>query len=234
MAEPNMSQEIGKPAILIVDDEKIIRDLCLRALSDYRTFSAANGAEALQVLERQEIDLILTDVMMPQMNGLDLLQTVKEQEPNQAVVIMTGFTEKEVILRALQADADDFISKPINLLQLKTTIQKALERKALRQELLEFKRLDRLKTDFLGLISHKLKTPITVISLFMQNLAQGIGEPRGSRVSPFHRLDSGGIKLPQCPDSGSAQLQPDHPSGGSSHIDGGKSAGTGAEAQCSR
>ncbi|MFA5517049.1 MAG: HAMP domain-containing sensor histidine kinase [Desulfuromonadales bacterium] len=172
-----MSLDIVRPSILIVDDEKVIRDLCIRALADYRTFSAANGAEALQLLARQEIDLILTDVMMPQMNGLDLLKTIKEQDPNQAVVIMTGFTDKEVILRALQADADDFISKPVNLLQLKTTIQKALERKALREELLQLKRLDRLKTDFLGLISHKLKTPITVISLFIQNLAQGIGNP---------------------------------------------------------
>lgn len=177
MNRPQLHQEIVKPKILIVDDEKIIRDLCIRALPDYRTFEAGNGAEALQLLERQEIDLILTDVMMPQMNGLDLLKTIKEQEPNQAVVVMTGYAEKDIILRALQADADDFISKPINLLQLKTTIQKVLERKALRQELLQLKRLDRLKTEFLGLISHKLKTPITVISLFIQNLTQGVGNP---------------------------------------------------------
>jgi hypothetical protein len=177
MGRPQLHQEIVKPTILLVDDEKIIRDLCVRALPDYRTFEAGNGAEALQLLDRQEVDLILTDVMMPQMNGLDLLKTIKEQAPNQAVVVMTGFTEKDIILRALQADADDFISKPINLLQLKTTIQKVLERKALRQELLQLKRLDRLKTEFLGLISHKLKTPTTVISLFIQNLAHGIGNP---------------------------------------------------------
>lgn len=176
MGSPQMRQE-NQPLILIVDDEAIIRDLCSRALPNYRTLQAGTGTEALQVLQREQVDLILTDVMMPGLNGLDLLQTVKEHTPNQAVVIMTGFAEKEIILRALKAEADDFISKPINLLQLKTTIQKVLERKALREELLQLKRLDRLKSDFLGLISHKLRTPITAISLFIQNIAQGIDDP---------------------------------------------------------
>ncbi len=175
--KPRLSPEKVRPGILIVDDEAVIRELCARALDDYRILQAGNGAEALQVLHREEIDLVLTDVMMPQLNGLDLLKTIKEQAPNQAVVIMTGFADREIILRALKADADDFISKPINLLQLRTTVQKVLERKALREELLQLKRLDRLKSDFLGLISHKLKTPITAISLFIQNLAQGIGDP---------------------------------------------------------
>ena len=164
-------------SILVVDDEAVIRDLCLRALKGYRIFQAQDGEAALEILKKEEIDLILTDVMMPRLNGLDLLLAVKEREPNKAVVIMTGFTDKEIILRALKADADDFISKPINLLQLKTTIEKVLERKELKEELLKLKRMDRLKSDFLGLISHKLKTPITAISLFIQNLAQGIGDP---------------------------------------------------------
>lgn len=174
---PQLRQEQKTPVILVVDDEPIIRDLCARALRDYDILQAGSGTEALQMLQHQPVDLILTDVMMPGLNGLELLRTIKEQAPNQAVVIMTGFAEKEIILRALKAAADDFISKPINLLQLKTTIQKVLERKGLKEELLQLKRLDRLKSDFLGLISHKLKTPITAISLFIQNIAQGIDDP---------------------------------------------------------
>lgn len=176
MGESPLQHDRGR-SILVVDDEAVIRDLCVRALKGYRTFQAENGEAALHLLQQQEIDLVLTDVMMPRMNGLDLLLAAKEREPNQAVVVMTGFTDKEIILRALKSDADDFISKPINLLHLKTTIDKVLERKALKEELLHLKRMDRLKSDFLGLISHKLKTPITAISLFIQNLAQGIGDP---------------------------------------------------------
>lgn len=172
---PAPNQAASTPTILIVDDEAVIRDLCATALAGYRTLQAEDGSDALEVLGREPVDLVLTDVMMPVMNGLDLLTGIKQRDPTQLVVMMTGFGDKEVILRALKADADEFIQKPINLLQLKTVIGKVLERKALQEELLELKRLDRLKSEFLGLISHKLKTPITVISLFIQNLERELG-----------------------------------------------------------
>jgi signal transduction histidine kinase len=171
--EPQLLQRAETPTILIVDDEAIIRDLCARILKDYHVLQAENGQEALRVLDRNPVDLILVDIMMPIMNGLDLLQHVKEQNPEQLVIIMTGYADKDIILRALKAQADDFIQKPINLLQLKTAIKKALEKKSLRSELLQLKQLDRIKSDFLGLISHKLRTPTTSISLFIQNLASG-------------------------------------------------------------
>jgi signal transduction histidine kinase len=174
---PQLRQDTEAPTILIVDDEEIIRELCVRALKDYRILQAENGQEALRVLTHQSPDLILLDIMMPVMNGLELLQKLKEQDPEQPVIVMTGYADKDIILSALKAHADDFIQKPINLLQLKTAIKRALENKALRQELSQLKRLDRIKADFLGLISHKLRTPTTSISLFMQNLASGAVDP---------------------------------------------------------
>jgi signal transduction histidine kinase len=177
VAKPRLRQEQDRGGILVVDDESVIRDLCAKVLKGYRIYHAGDGEEALQVIGREKVDVVLTDVMMPRMNGIDLLQTIKAQQPNMGVIIMTGYGDRETILRALKADADDFISKPINLLQLQTTIEKVLEKQALKAELLQLKRMDRLKTDFLGLVSHKLKTPITAISLFIQNLARGIGDP---------------------------------------------------------
>ncbi len=171
--QPQLLQDSDRPTILVVDDEEIIRDLCRRTLGEYRILEAPDGLAALQLLESHPADLILVDVMMPVMNGLDLLAKVKERDPDQLVVVMTGYADKEIVLRALKADADDFIQKPINLLQLKSTIQKALEKRSLRRELQQLKRGDRLKAEFLGLISHKLRTPTTVLSLFMQNLASG-------------------------------------------------------------
>lgn len=175
--EPQLLQELEGRTILIVDDEPIIRDLCARALKGYRILQAEDGEQALQMLAGETADVILADVMMPRLNGLDLLKTIKDKTPNQVVVIMTGYADKDVILRALKSDADDFITKPINLLQLKTTIDRVLEKKALKEELLHLKRLDKLKSEFLGLVSHKLKTPITAISLFIQNLSRGFGDP---------------------------------------------------------
>ncbi len=171
--QPLLRQEADTPTILIVDDEEIIRDLCARALKEYRVLQAQNGREALDILENQAVDIILTDVMMPVVNGLELLQSIKEHAPDQPVLVMTGFADKEIILKALKAHADDFIEKPINLLQMKASIEKALEQRNLRRELSQLRQIDRLKTEFLGLVSHKLRTPATSISLFIQNLASG-------------------------------------------------------------
>jgi signal transduction histidine kinase len=173
LGQPQQLQEPKRPTVLVVDDEEVIRDLCVRTLSDYLVVEAGNGQDALAFLESEQVDLLLVDVMMPIMNGLDLLMQVKERDPDQLVIVMTGYADRDIILRALKAGADDFIQKPLNLLQLKSAIDKVLEKRRLRQELQQLKRLDRLKTEFLGLISHKLRTPTTVLSLFIQNLASG-------------------------------------------------------------
>jgi signal transduction histidine kinase len=114
---------------------------------------------------------------MPGESGIDLLKQIKALDPNATVIIMTGFVDKQTILEALKEDADDFINKPLNLLELKTSIEKALGRKALKEELANIKRAEELKNAFLSLISHKLRTPITGISLFLQNLRKGVIDP---------------------------------------------------------
>lgn len=170
-------QEKAAKNILIVDDEAIIRDLCIRALKGYGVMEARNGEEALAVFAKGGVDVILTDVMMPGMDGIELLRRLKEIEPTIVVIVMTGLAEKDVILSALKADADDFISKPVNLLQLKTAVDKALVKKALKEEVASLKSMDRLKSNFLSIISHKFRTPLTSISLFMQNLSGGVFSP---------------------------------------------------------
>lgn len=174
---PELIQEQKQKTLLVVDDEPIICQLCARALNNFDVIQAGDGRQALEMLEKQDVDIVLSDVMMPNLGGLDLLRTIKKQQPDLAVILMTGYTEKEVILQALKAGADDFISKPINLLQLRTTVSKVLDKLVMRKEIASLKQLDRLKSDFLGLISHKLKTPTTAISLFVQNIADGIDDP---------------------------------------------------------
>lgn len=163
--------------ILVVDDERIIRELCLEALRDYRVIQAGSCDEAVQIYENEQVDLILSDIVMPGGSGIDLLKKVKALDPNATVIIMTGFVDKETILNALKEDADDFINKPLNLLQMKTAIEKALDKKALKEELASIKRSEHLKNTFLSMVSHKLRTPITGISLFLQNLSMGVFNP---------------------------------------------------------
>ncbi|ANA41439.1 MULTISPECIES: sensor histidine kinase [Geobacter] len=172
-----MQSEHGLKSILVVDDESVIRDLCAKALKGYRVLQAGDGEEALRLFERGGIDVILTDVMMPKLNGIELLRRLKEMEPTLVVIVMTGYAEKDIILNALKADADDFITKPLNLLQLKTAVDRALDKKVLKEEIANLKSMDRLKSNFLSLISHKFRTPLTAISLFLQNLACGVYDP---------------------------------------------------------
>lgn len=164
----------SKATIMVVDDDANIRELCARALMAYRVLQAGSCQEALRLYRKEPVDLILSDVMMPGGSGIELLKQVKIIDPNAVVLIMTGFADKEVILNALKENADDFISKPLNLLQLRTAIEKSLAKKALKEELANIKRADQLKSSFLSLISHKLRTPITGISLFLQNMQRGV------------------------------------------------------------
>lgn len=166
--------------ILVVDDERLIRELCCHALTEYRVLLAEDSEEALRLYEKEPVDLVLSDVMMPGSSGLDLLCQIKRLDPNAVVVIMTGFSEKEVILQALKEGADDFIHKPLNLLMLKSVVEKALTKKILKEEVAHLKKLDRFKNNFLSLISHKFKTPITAISLFLQNTTHGVYETSDS------------------------------------------------------
>jgi len=183
-SKQELTQELKKKTLLVVDDEPIICQLCARALSNFAVIQASSGREALNQLDQHDVDIILSDVMMPNLSGLELLRTVKQQQPDMAVILMTGYTDKDVILQALKAGADDFISKPINLLQLRTTVDKVLDKLMMRKELASLKQLDKLKSDFLGLISHKLKTPTTAISLFIQNIAEGFDN---TEVENFRR-----------------------------------------------
>lgn len=180
--------EPRKKTILLVDDESIIRDLCAKTLREYHIVQAQDGEEALKMFKQGGIDLVLTDVMMPKMGGIELLGHIKEVEPTAVVIIMTGYTDKDVILNSLKANADDFIAKPLNILQLKTTVEKVLLKKALKEEIATLRSLDRLKTNFLSLISHKFRTPITAISLFLQNLGNGVFDPEDQEFRKHTQL----------------------------------------------
>ncbi|HMB16437.1 MAG TPA: hybrid sensor histidine kinase/response regulator [Pelovirga sp.] len=163
--------------LLIVDDEPLIRDLCASVFDTYNVLQAEDGFDALKFLNQDDVDIVLTDVNMPNIDGLEFLRIIRQERPDLPVILMTGYSDKELILNALKAGADDFITKPISILQLSTTVEKVLERHTLRSELADLRHIDRLKNEFLGLISHKLKTPTTAISLFIQNLAEGVESP---------------------------------------------------------
>lgn len=102
--------------ILVVDDAKNIRDSFSLVFDEYNIVPVANGREALELLRRpNDIDLIVLDVVMPDIDGLELLKEIKSLNKEQKVVIMTGYSTKDVAIEALRFQADDYIEKPFDI-----------------------------------------------------------------------------------------------------------------------
>lgn len=122
--------------ILVVDDEEIVIRSCLRILDDkaYDVESAQSGPEALRKIEEDHFDMMILDIMMPQMDGLEVLQRVKEAHPDIDVIMVTGLSQIETAVRSMKLGAFDYLPKPFDPDELKRVVERALERRRLLQE----------------------------------------------------------------------------------------------------
>ena len=129
-------KEAPKTAVLVVDDEKDIRDGCERILTrmDLEVTKAENGPAGLEALERGRFDLVLLDLKMPGLDGLEVLKRIGESHPDILVIIITGFATIETAIEAMKLGAYDFISKPFRPDQLRLTVDRALEKMRLRAQ----------------------------------------------------------------------------------------------------
>ncbi|MCF7947805.1 MAG: response regulator transcription factor [Spirochaetia bacterium] len=114
--------------LLIIDDDRIFCDELCETLDEYETKIALSPQQALEILSApNSVDLVLLDVRLPGMWGTELLKIIKSRYSRISVIIMTAFASKEVIVGALRNQADDFVEKPIDIIQLKERIQNLLE-----------------------------------------------------------------------------------------------------------
>ncbi len=122
--------------ILVIDDERDIRDGCERILSrkGYQVTKAANGEEGLVLLEKNHYTIVLLDLKMPGMDGLEVLPLIRRMHPETLVIIITGFATIETAIEAMKSGAYDFIPKPFKPDQLRIVIDRAVERKRLADE----------------------------------------------------------------------------------------------------
>jgi len=123
-------------SILIVDDEEIVIRSCRRILDGdgFLVDSVQSGLDALQKIDENGYDLLILDVMMPKMNGLEVLQYVKERHPDIDVIMMTGLSEIQTAVKAMKLGAFDYLSKPFDPDELKHVVDRAVERRQLLQE----------------------------------------------------------------------------------------------------
>ncbi|MBI4292671.1 MAG: sigma-54-dependent Fis family transcriptional regulator [Betaproteobacteria bacterium] len=122
--------------ILVVDDEEIVVRSCLRILGggDYVVEAVRSGEEALRRIDENQIDVLILDIMMPKMDGLEVLQRVKETHPDIDVIMVTGLSQIETAVRSMKLGAFDYLSKPFDPEELKLVVERALERRRLLQE----------------------------------------------------------------------------------------------------
>ncbi|MCH7679391.1 response regulator [candidate division KSB1 bacterium] len=181
-----------KKNILIVDDEEVIRNICFRSLEKkgYHVGLAENGIDALDHIREGIYEIVFTDIKMPMMDGLELLQAIKRDFPHLEVVIMTAFATIESAIDAMKKGAYDFILKPIKPDQIRVVADRCLEKvqlgkenKALRfanQKLVE---LQEMKDKFVAITSHELRTPVSHLKGYLGI----INDEEGQQLSASER-----------------------------------------------
>jgi DNA-binding NtrC family response regulator len=122
--------------ILVVDDEEIVLRSCLRILggNGHQIDTAPDGQEALRRIEDNSYDIVILDIMMPNVDGIEVLRRVKEAHPDIDVIMITGLSQVDTAVQAMKLGAFDYISKPFEPDEIKIVVQRALERRQLLQE----------------------------------------------------------------------------------------------------
>ncbi len=170
---------MDKPSILVVDDDAFFRTFCAEVLrrEGYTVLAANSGREALETLEREGPALVLADIYMAEMSGLELLESVKARYPAVDVVIMTGYASIDTAIQALKRGAKDYLRKPFAAEELAVVVEATLAQRRLYQE------NERLKQQ-LGLYElsrsfASLEDPFRVLSLGLEALCRSTGAEAG-------------------------------------------------------
>ncbi|MEW6375524.1 MAG: sigma-54 dependent transcriptional regulator [Thermodesulfobacteriota bacterium] len=146
--------------ILVVDDEAPVREMLQRGLIQRGGFSvevAQNGSEAVEKIEKDIFDLVLTDLKMPEMDGLELLRTIKGTRPEVMVILMTAYGSIETAVEAMKIGANDYITKPVDFYDLLLRISKAQKESLLLRENLLLRMEVRKKFEYSNIIGKSKK-----------------------------------------------------------------------------
>jgi len=184
MEETKKTSVVDKPEekeieILVIEDEEPLRLLFSEMLSNwgFPCRLAANGVDGLKMMREKPNPIILTDLNMPSMNGLEVLRRIKKSWPESEIIVITGHGTMENAVIAMKQGAADFISKPVNFEHLRVVISRSanrvnslIENKNLRDTNVELQNINQLKDRFINITNHELRTPLTIIKGYHDSL----------------------------------------------------------------
>ncbi len=185
--------------VLLVDDHPrllhALSETLAQRVPELSVECCSSGDEAIKRLEATDYDVIVSDVMMPGVSGIDLLASARRVRPDSPVILITGLGDHDVTLRALRGGAYDFIGKPVDPVYFAMSVKRAAETRALRREVeqqqtalrrhaeelertvaertRDLREAVRLKDEFLATVSHELRTPLTPVLGWARLLRQG-------------------------------------------------------------
>ena len=191
--------------ILVADDEKTTRELLARALASkgFTVETALDGADALEKIRRQHFDMLITDLLMPNMIGTELIQKSREILPDLIVIVITAHATLETAIEALKQGAYDYITKPFEPEFIIPVIERGLEKLRLRQKNAELEEItkklqevEQIKSDLLDTITHEFSTPIAIIKAYIDMFLDGHFDTSNPRhIESLRSIRSAVIRL---------------------------------------
>ena len=207
------------PRVLVVDDEEavVVTVRGILELDGYQLTSTTSGLEALELLREEHFDVVLTDLHIDDIDGTDLLRELREGDSDTSAIILTGYGSLDSAIRVLRHGAYDYLLKPCDVLELRTTVARAIDRSRLASQLrqrmrdleqanetiralnleletrvelatTELREQITLRDEFMSTVSHDLKSPLTFIK-GMANLRRRRAQPTPENQSLLDALD---------------------------------------------